>query len=286
MIDPSGAAWWGWGIADFLLTGGATTTSAAIGTAGIATAAAGTGFAHFANPASYFGPVAYQLLGGITNTMHNSPGIDNAGEGISSFLLGTVAGTADWGNIMTRGLPGASHLMALQGAAATGLSHNIAYDISSSNWSEYWEPFEISYGVLSKMYSYGGRGSLVKVGSDVQWAYHLNSEVPLTGSRYLEGRSRFSMINAKINQRGFSVNGRMVMDYSVIDPSGNNDWSTSQGRINKIGHRTLGAIFGGELSYYGFETWGEPYEQWNADDYRDDFWTSQAHPVFNYWSVW
>jgi hypothetical protein len=95
------------------------------------------------------------------------------------------------------------------------------------------------------------------------------------------------MMNAKINQSKFIVNGKEVMDYGDINPGGNNEWSTSKGRLNKIGHRALGAVFGGELSYYGFEVWGEPYERWNTHDYQDDFWTSKGHPQnFNYWRVW
>ena len=231
-----------------------------------------------------FDPALNQTAGAVNNVIHNWEGI-RSGEGrafdkfLTSFTLGSVSGTADWLNSTSFGLTNES--LGAGSGSVLALSHNQAFDKDLLDR----EAYEIAIGVLTKMYNYGVKGSAVKIGSDVQWSYHLNSEEPSLRSKYDEARNRYSMMKAKIYQRDFYVNGK-GKDYSMTK-EGNNDEATRDGRKNKIGHRTLGKLFGGKLSYYGFEVWGEPYEEWNHDDYQDDFWTDEEAPEnFNYWTAW
>jgi hypothetical protein len=213
----------------------------------------------------------------VTNVFNNGEGIDNVGELLSTFGLGTVSGTADWGNMATFGV--FHDAAARQSAGAIGLSHNVAWDKS---WNDP-EAYSVTYDMLSKAYGYGARGSWTKIGGEITLANHFYGELTDPSQRAAEQRNIFAMRTAKINQQDITIGNKTFYFSKIRDASegNNNIW------YNKFGHRFLGKVLGGQLAYYGFEVWGEPYETWQTDDYQDDFWTSDEPPSsFNYWDMW
>jgi hypothetical protein len=206
-----------------------------------------------------------QVVGGLNSVLSNWQGIKTGeGQGFSKFMgaysLGTLSGTCDWANLMTNG---AFHKpLAKANAGATGLSHNTSF---GKEWDDP-EAYEVSYRVLSQMYAYGVRGSMTKVGSDLTWSTHIMAEEPLVkmsnNNRYLESRNRFHYMKMKMEM---DPQG----DYYNHTNAGNNR-DNGKKNYNYYGHWFFGRAMGPKLYYYGFEVWGEPYTQWEEDDYYDD----------------
>jgi hypothetical protein len=163
--------------------------------------------------------------------------------------------------------------------AAIGISHNLAFD---QHWDDP-EAIGVSQYMLGKMYSYGVFGSACEIGSDFTYSKHLLFEDPVLGDRYTEAKMRFAMMDAKIHQRSLTINGhtQYYNKLASVSEGNNNIW------YDKVGHRMFGAMLGGDLYYYGFEVWGEPYERWQTDDYQDDYWTNDEPQFpFNYNVKW
>jgi len=277
-VDLHGLSWksfWrGLGIAslDFLSGGlisgsilatGALASTTAIGAVGIGIGAAASVGGLVIDPA------LMQTAGGVNNVIHNWEGI-NTGEGkafgkfMVSFLGGTVSGTADWGNLATFG---AFHdLAAIQSAAGIGYSHNYAYD---KRWYDS-EAYDVSYEVLSDMYSYGVRGTWTKITGDLVYSGHVLGEpamVPYSdGSMYNETKNRFHYMNMKMNMKGH---------YDSISEGGNDP-------TDELAHRIGGKILGGKVYYYGFEVWGENYVRWEQDDFIVDG-NKGINDPYRYW---
>jgi hypothetical protein len=213
-------------------------------------------------------PECVQIIGGVNNVMSNWDGI-RAGEGrqreklLTACAMGMVSGAADWGNLMTFG---AFHDgFAVQSAKALASSYNVSFDKNSDDT----EAYAVSYHVLSKMYSYGPQGSWAKIGGDIQWNHHLFIAGEVRPSqRYSEARSRFRYMDMKMRMAGSYANP--ILGNNRTRGPGETQWHQGDKTRNYYGHWALGRFLGPKLMYYGFEVWGEPYVEWEIDDYYDD----------------
>ena len=159
--------------------------------------------------------------------------------------------------------------------AAIGVSHNYVFDKQLNDM----ESITMATSMITKMYSYGAVGSIVKAGGDITYANHIVNEdgtgVFKGDSKYTESYNRFTYMKMKIN---------LESNYADINQTGNN---LTNGKPNSdyYGHQVWGAIFGSKIFFYGYEAWGEPYTFWEQDDFLQDG-NSGSMMNGNYWDIW
>jgi len=192
--------------------------------------------------------------------------------------MGTVEGALDFTNIANFGL--ANKPISYTSGSLRGYAYNKAQGITG-------DAADLNIEEARKMnYSFGnylGQGTIVKAASDYVWA--------LEGGNYSIGwdeRYKYAKAKRLYAEGGYSNTNSKYLDYIYsqgIHPDRIEmaSWADKkQGKWNpQFGHGLGGTLFSHEVWHDGFETYGEPYESFNQQDYSDDWGLRSWY--HNYW---
>ncbi|MBD3343513.1 MAG: hypothetical protein GF401_00450 [Chitinivibrionales bacterium] len=216
---------------------------------------------------------ALALNQGVANVAQNKA--QGFFPNVGQFFMGAAEGGLDFVNIATLGFANRqiSHVSGTIRGHAYNSAQGITGDEAKLNIKE--------ARVMNRTFgNYLGQGSIVKAASDYVWA--------LEGGNYSIGwdeRYKYARAKRYYAEGGYSSTNSRYQNYRKakdIHPSRIEMRSKNQGKWNpQFVHGLGGTLFAHKVWHDGFETYGEPYESFNLQDYSDDRGLVQWYN--NYW---